>query len=187
MSLFDDVKNNPKYTPANSIQWFQHYVTNAFRNMGTQKFLGLNQPQQTSLVVPGKMIFFGYDPKGKDELPFYDKFPLLLPFNADSTHFIGLNLHYLPPLKRILILDNLLNFSINKTINPKKKIQLSWELLKTVSNNKAISFCVKKYLFGHVKTRFVTVKTDDWVIASMLPLARFSKATEQQVWRKISR
>ena len=183
MSIFEDIRKDKKYSATNSVAWFRKNVTNAFQNLGTQQFMGDNQASQTSRIVPGTMVFFGYDPKYKDELPYYDKFPLILPFHVDSTHFMGLNLHYLPPQMRILLLDKLLHFNRNKDTAPKMKIQMSWELLKGISQTKAVEYSVKKYLHGQVKSKFIVITPDDWPIACMLPLARFAKADEKTVWK----
>lgn len=186
-NVFKDIKNNPKYNPNNSVAWFRKNVTNTLNNMGQMQFMGSMQAHQTNNIVPGRMYFYGYDPKYKDELPYYDKFPLLLPFDQDATHFMGLNLHYLPLDKRILILDKLVVYATNKSTPEKMKLQLSWEMLKKISEHKAIQFSVKKYLKGHVKTRFIEVPMMDWPIASFLPMARFAKANEAKVWQDFRR
>jgi hypothetical protein len=184
-SLYDEVKKNPKYNPNNSVNWFRQNVTDHFRNLGQMQFMDRNKMFQTRMVVPGDMCFFGYDPKYKQELPYYDKFPLILPFSVDAKHFIGINLHYLPPPVRIRILDKLIMTATDKDIPDKMKVQVSWKILSALSENKAIQHSVKKYLIGHVKTRFITVPTKEWPIAVFLPLARFAKADEATVWRGI--
>jgi len=182
-NIFDDIKKNPKYNSNNSASWFRQNVTDAFRNLGQQQFMEKNKMRQTTKVSPGQMIFFGYDPKYKEELPFYDKFPLLLPFYIDSTHFMGLNLHYLPPPKRLIILDKLVQTAVDKTLPDKMKLKLSWSLLTSLSENKLVKYSVKKYLYGHVKTNFINVPTSDWPLAIWLPMARFEKANQQEVWK----
>jgi hypothetical protein len=42
----------------------------------------------------GRMYFYYYDPKTKDTLPYYDKFPLVIPIERYSDGFLGLNLHF---------------------------------------------------------------------------------------------
>lgn len=182
-SIFDEIKKNPKYNPENSARWFQTNVTNAFKNLGQQQFLNQNKALQSKTIVPGYLYYFGYDPKFKDELPFYDRFPLILPFAMDNTHFTGINLHYLPPPKRIIILDKLIQFAKNKNQPEKMKLELSWKMLMSLSENKAIKYSVKKYLKGHVKTNFISVPMDDWVIACMLPMQRFTRASDTEVWK----
>ena len=186
MTLFEELRaKHQDYSPNKSAAWFNKNVTVAMQNVGPQKFLGQNITLQTTQVKPGSLMMFGYDAKNKEELPFYDKFPLLLPFHVDAKHFIGINLHYMPPAYRIAILDKLLGFTKNEMIPDKLKIQLSWTLLKNISKNNATKFAVKKYLHGYVKTRFVSIPTKDWVLACYLPLARFAKADEKTVWSKM--
>ncbi len=187
MSIFEDIKkHNADYSPNNSVKWFRQNVTNAFASMGTQQFLGKNLSKQVKTITPkeiGKMVFFGYDPKGKDKLPYYDKFPMILPFYVDRTHFMGINLHYLDPRKRLTILDGLLKFSTDGKIDDNMKVKLSWQLLQKVADHRAAANSVKKYIFAeHVKTNFVIVDPSDWPIAVFLPLCRMVKKSEQAVW-----
>lgn len=185
-TIFEQIRlENKNYNPNRSLEWFRSNITNAMKGIGTQQFLGQNITLQTQQIKPGGLYFFGYDPKFKEELPFYDKFPLLLPFGGDAKHFIGLNLHYIAPQYRVMILDKLLGFSKNEMIPDKMKTQLSWQLLKRIATTRVAEHAVKQYLRGYVKTRFVSVPTKDWPIAVHLPLARFVKASEQQVWRKM--
>ena len=45
----------------------------------------------------GSMFMYFYDPKHKEKLPFYDRFPLTIPVEPAPGGFRGINLHYLPP------------------------------------------------------------------------------------------
>jgi hypothetical protein len=185
-TIFEEIKqNNKNYTPQRSQQWFKTNVTNAFSGMGTQRFLGQNLTLQTKTIYPGGMFFFGYNPKFKSELPFYDNFPLVLPFSEDAKHFTGLNLHYMAPQYRMMILDKLLGISSNKMIPDNLKKNLSWQYLKRIAGQRVAEHAVKQYLKGYVMTSFVSVPTKDWSIAVHLPLARFVGASEQSVWRKM--
>jgi hypothetical protein len=200
MSILDDIKRVADYNPNNSVTWFKTKVQQLTSGeMSTQKFLGDNQAYQKSgrgknVIVPGQLVMFGYDPKGKDTLPMYDKFPLLLPFGVDGVHFIGLNIHYMAPMYRVALLDKLLVASNNKMMTDRLKLKTSWEILKSASDQKRLNFSVKMYLWGHVKTNFIVIPTVDWPTCCFLPLARFmlrdnrgnmKAATENQIWRKM--
>ena len=39
----------------------------------------------------GRMYFYFYDPKTKDKLPYYDRFPLVIPIERYNDGFLGLN------------------------------------------------------------------------------------------------
>ena len=41
--------------------------------------------------IIGRMYFYYYDPKTKDSLPYYDKFPLVIPIERYPDGFLGLN------------------------------------------------------------------------------------------------
>ena len=65
--------------------------------------------KNTSMI--GKMYFYFYDPKTKDSMPYYDRFPLVIPIERYNDGFLGLNLHYIHPKQRILLLDKLSQYA----------------------------------------------------------------------------
>lgn len=134
-------------------------------------------------IMPGNLYMFLYDPKHKDTLPYYDRFPLVLPFRKVSGGFYGLNFHYLPPLLRVKLLDRLMLFSTTKGITEKTRINLKYQLIASSAKFAWAQPCVKMYLNDHVVSRFVKVDPDHWVTAMMLPVERFVKANKDSVWR----
>jgi hypothetical protein len=133
---------------------------------------------------------FAYDPKGKATLPYYDRFPLVLPFRKTPDGFIGLNMHYLPYPLRITLLDNLLVFKNNSNIDETTRIKYSWAFIDGVSKYAAAKPCVKQYLTGHVRSQFRKINSNDWATAMLLPVERFVGASKQEIWadsRKIIR
>jgi hypothetical protein len=136
----------------------------------------------TSLTV-GRMYLFMYDPKMKDELPYYDRFPLIFPFKRVRGGFYGINLHYLPHMLRARLMDNLYSLSNNTKNDDSTKLRLSYAILNKAARFRYFKPCVKHYLNSHVRTRFLWVPADQWETALFLPLERFVGATKQQVWR----
>lgn len=122
----------------------------------------------------GKMFMFSYDAKYKATLPFFDQFPLVFPVEFYNDGFLGINLHYLPVQARAQLMDALHTITTNDKYNKTTKLQISYRLLKTYST-KFVGFeqCVKKYLFGHVRSTFHYVNPSDWDKALMLPLQRW--------------
>ena len=60
----------------------------------------------------GRLNFFFYDPKYKQVLlPLYDRFPLVLPLETIPGGFMGLNFHYIGPVQRVSLLNNLQRFA----------------------------------------------------------------------------
>ena len=130
----------------------------------------------------GGMYFFVYNPKTRDELPYYDRFPLVFPFRKTQDGFYGLNMHYLPYDLRIKLLDQLLIFKTNSRWDETTKIKYSWALIDGVSRIAPAKPCVKQYLSGHVRSQFRQIYSEDWATAMLLPVERFVGASKQQVW-----
>lgn len=173
---------DPKSQMKQSWQWFDQNVRKPAVGMSTQKFLGDNQAHQSKKIMPGQMIAYGYDPKTKDTLPYYDTFPLCLPFSTDGKRFTAINLHYLAPRYRMILLDKLFNIKENSSLNDNKKINISWGIIKGFSDLPQTKHCAKQYLFGNIKSNFIIVPPSDWKFVIHLPIERFKKATNDMVW-----
>lgn len=176
------VRSKAKKETKRSWAWYESNVRNAAAGMSAQKFLSDNIVHQTKTIQPGSMISFFYDPKTKEKLPYYDTFPMVLPFAANETHFTGLNLHYISPLHRAVLLSKLMQYATDDKLSPKTKLNLSWQTLKTTSMMPQIEPCVKQYLFGRVKSNFIVIPPKEWEFVIWLPLEKFKKATNEQVW-----
>lgn len=122
----------------------------------------------------GQMYMFAYDPKYKATLPYYDAYPLVFPIEFYGDGFLGINLHYLPPMARARLLSSLKSLATNNKYDDTTKLNISYELLRA----SAIRFsgfenCVKRYLFAHVRSSFHQVAPYDWDKAVLLPLQRW--------------
>ena len=133
-------------------------------------------------TIIGKMYFFYYDPKTKDALPYYDRFPLVIPIDRYSDGFLGLNLHYINPRDRVILLDKLSTTLNNKNYDESTKFRINYAYLSAASKVFESTPCIKRYLFRHVDSRFLQITADEWDIAAMLPVERFQKATKQKVF-----
>ena len=160
-----------------STAWFR----NKIKEFGT--------PTQSQLIRDGKVTarpnfgrlnLFVYDPKMKKELPYYDTFPLILPIEKYSDGFLGINLHYLPMNLRVRLLDRLVDFTNNNKFDSTTKIVADYNKLKRV---RLIKPALKRYLNAKVKSKFRRIDADEFTIATLLPVARFKKASIAQVHR----
>lgn len=130
----------------------------------------------------GQMYAMFYDPKHKKTLPYYDQFPLIFPIKNSTDHFIGLNLHYLPPRLRAKLMDALYSTINNKRLDETTRLRISYSILEGSSKYRAFRPCIKKYLKRHMRSRLLYIEPTDWDIVMFLPLARFRKASQQKVW-----
>ena len=141
-------------------------------------------------TIIGSMFMFFYQAKHKDTLPYYDSFPLVIVLKPAEGGFLGLNLHYLPPVLRAKFLDALLEHTNNDKFDESTKFNLTYNLLERATKLKYFEPCIKHYLTDHVRSRFALVEAPEWEIATFLPVADFQKAKAATVWkdsrRKIS-
>ena len=83
--------------------------------------------------IIGSMQMFFYDPKHKETLPYYDRFPpLSIILKPAKGGFLGLNLHYLPPILRAQFLDALMD-NVTSKKSEDAKFQLTTRLLAGTS------------------------------------------------------
>lgn len=135
-----------------------------------------------SQIASGKMYFFYYDPKYKEELPYFDRFPCIFPVNHYKGGFLGLNLHYLPYQERAQLMDALYDVENSPKYPRNKKLQISYGILKATTEMDLYKPCIKRYLNNHVRSRFFKIDYEAWNIAAFLPIADFEKASETEVW-----
>ncbi len=79
-----------------SMTWFRNRVKN-MRTVNRKALMADEPATFTSRISTGNMYHFYYDPKHKETLPYYDRFPLILAVGPAKGGFYGLNLHYIPP------------------------------------------------------------------------------------------
>ena len=159
--------------------WLQSKVKNL--SASPSKLMQDRQRLVDNTII-GKMYFFYYDPKTKDTLPYYDRFPLVIPIDRYSDGFLGLNLHYINPRDRVILLDKLSTTLNNKNYDESTKFRINYAYLSAASKVFESTPCIKRYLFRNVGSRFLQITADEWDIAAMLPVERFQKATKQKVF-----
>lgn len=154
-----------------STAWF---IGKARTAAGYRKKLISNPERSRDGIVIGKMFFFYYDPKTKDKLPVYDRFPLVFPIERYADGFLGLNLHYLSVKERSLLLNRLMEFKTAKNMTEKSRLRLSYDLLSSTRRLASLSRpCIKRYLFSHTRSDFIEITPDEWKQAINLPVQIF--------------
>lgn len=142
--------------------------------------------RQRGTSTLGRMYFYLYDAKGKEVLPYWDKFPLVIPIEQYSDGFLGLNLHYISPGARMALLSGLKQFVTGSKNDERTRIQLSYPLLKATHRAYAGLACVKRYLYPHIRSRFIEILPHEWEIASQVPVQNFKSLTQPitapEVW-----
>lgn len=170
---------------AKSIYWYRNQVKK-LQNINPTSLIA-NSTGLTTKIMPGRMYMFFYDPKYKDTLPYWDRFPLVIPFRAVPGGFYGINLHYLPTTMRFKLLGALHVHATDDTMSEKTRLKINWEMLQRLSTVAPIQKCTKHYLNDHVESRFLEIKYPDWLAASLLPVEKFEGATKETVWKHAKR
>ena len=130
----------------------------------------------------GRMYFYFYDPKTKDSMPYYDQFPLVIPIEKYNDGFLGLNLYYIHPKHRMILLDKLSDTLSNDDYDEKTKLKINYRYLAAASRIFEANPCIKRYLFTQIQSRFLEITADEWDIAAMLPVESFVGATTSKVY-----
>ena len=81
---------------------------------------------------------------------------------------------------RVRLLDRLVDFTNNNKFDSTTKIVADYNKLKRV---RLIKPALKRYLNAKVKSKFRRIDADEFTIATLLPVARFKKASIAQVHR----
>lgn len=165
----------------NSRVWFQQQVSLLSTKRLNEKKLFTEQ-KVVSKIVPGKLYLFYYDAKYRDELPYFDRFPLVFPYASMPDGFMGLNMHYLPIFHRVQLMTRLMEFSSNKNFNETTRIKYSWHLISGVARFRDAEPCIKHYLKDHVQSGFIEIPGQEWHTAMMLPLERFVGKNKRTIW-----
>lgn len=160
-----------KYTSKELFDWMSEKARTA-NSMRDNLFR--MQSQQRAFGTIGRMYFFKYSPKTKDKLPIYDVYPLVFPIEDYTDGFLGLNIHYLDVGARMQLLSKLSNFATAKKYTDRTRVAVSYDLLSSTKGmTSLIGPCVKRYLYGHVRSRFIEIPATEWDKAAQLSLELF--------------
>lgn len=165
-----------------SMAWFKNNVKK-LADVNQRSLLKDPALDATKNPKPGDMMMYFYDPKFKEELPYYDRFPLTLLVQPAKGGFHGLNLHYLAPGVRARFLDELMELAPKNMNDTSRLVRLRYNLLKGAAKYKEFKPCFKHYLMDHVESQIVRVPMTEWEIAIFLPTEQFKKVKAQSVWR----
>ena len=172
-----------------SLTWLNKRIQNLRNPVGmtrplTKETHRWTRPNDRQKFMMGGLYYFYYDPKTKDELPYYDRFPLVMPLKRYSDGFIGLNFHYLPLRYRINFMRKLMPLAIFDDNDELKRIRVTYPILDASSKYREFKPCIKKYLYSNIQSSILAVEPQEWDIALYLPIQQFRKAPAKTVWQE---
>ena len=175
-SVFDTIKMKAGDTDRSN-NWYRGQV-NRIASGTTAREL-FRQGKLARRPSVGRLNLFGYNPKMRKTLPYYDVFPLVLPLEAFAGGFIGMNFHYLPPLLRTRLLERMQATATDKDFDKNTKFDVTYSDVKNLG---IVKPTIKKYLYSYVQTGFLRINADEAATAIYLPVQRFKKASESKVY-----
>jgi hypothetical protein len=167
-----------------SVKWFMTKMANLKNTSRIPNTIKREEFRNTKRFIKGGLFFFYYDPKTKEDLPYYDKFPLVLMLERYDDGFLGLNLHYLPIKYRVAFMNKLLDYGRFDEDGDPVRIRITYDILTATKRFKEFRPCIKRYLTSHVKSRILAVQPEEWETAVFLPVHQFKKAKADKVWRE---
>ena len=166
-----------------ALDWLKSkYGTITPTQVTERQFLRETERRRTVPLL-GRLYMFLYIPKTKEELPYYDRFPLVFPFRRVTGGFYGLNLHYLSPKYRAILMDQLYNLLNNTDFDETTRLRFTYQLLESSSKYRWFKPCVKHYLKGHMKSQLIYIDPTEWNLALFVPSEQFRKDNKRNVWQ----
>lgn len=153
-----------------SARWFADTVRSTMRT----------PPKRATVntMTQGKLYTYAYDPLTKARLPYWDQFPLII-FLEQSygettkrVYFRGLNLHYISPSQRIMLMEELLtNNASTSNLMKNTRLNIDWTSFK---HNPFSHVMIKNYLPNHVRSMIREIPPSEWLNIISLPYQKFT-------------
>ena len=162
----------------NALLWYRNRIQNL--NSGSP-------PRQFPKI--GDMLLYEYNAKWANELPYWDAHPLSILLEMKPDGFLGLNLHYLPPIYRAVLFNKLIE-NFGRKRKEQFKLDISYNSLKKRESDREIRYykpCMKRYLTHHIYRNIMIIPETEWIIALYLPLQKFMKKSQEHVWKESKR
>ena len=151
LTTLSDEKLSSQYTTMSreSLRWLTKRIQDlrnpiAMARPLTKETHRYVRPSDRQKFLMGGLYYFFYDPKTKNELPYYDRFPLVMPLKREYDGFIGLNLHYLPIVWRIRFMKKLWPLAVYNDEDEVKRIRITYPILDSSSRFREFKPCIKR-------------------------------------------
>ena len=172
-----------------AIQWLRekyetlrNQLTIGRSRMSKAPYRIISEGTREKEIQLGHMYFMNYDPKWKNTLKYYDRFPLVIPIEAWQRGFIGMNFHYLPYDLREALMKKLITRINLKEDTQRSYIDITYNDVKPFVRYKEVKPTIHKYDITYSSGTFIHIAADEWNTAIHLPVEDFRKASKGHVW-----
>lgn len=135
--------------------------------------------------LPGSIYLFGYNPKTKADLPYYDLYPMVLVISLTNNGFMGLNFHYIDHMSRQVFFNGLIEYVNDEQFdkNPNAYIDINYATLKATKKLSYYRPTIKRYYYKNIVSKVTEIPPVYWKFMLFLPLERFQEETKESVWK----
>tara|TARA_Y100000310_G_C20559118_1_gene752125 strand:- start:1 stop:609 length:609 start_codon:yes stop_codon:yes gene_type:complete len=168
-----------------SLKWYKNHIMTKYKTVNRSTVRSSSKTRNMINPMKGKMYAFLYAPKYKVKLPYYDRWPLIIPYRPSRLNYIyAYNLHYLHPKLRLKVLYKLspkFKNMVDKDFVPfRDKIDMMSLGSKNLRNLKA---CARTYLKSNMIGQPMEFSAETWPTAMFLPIAQFMKTSnKEKIW-----
>ena len=159
---------------------------------------GVNSKTQNEAKItrtrfqPGKIYVFKYDPKYKDELPWFDRNPVVLAIEHVNNNDFGINLNLLPVPFKEKLMDELftkmrIKFDKKNTENSKgadalkeKPLRITYDGIKAYLEKYGYDFALRQYIPSRKRDQAV-VSYSKWPEIALCDFMSFKKTNVMKV------
>ena len=184
-SLLTNLQSPGSMSDQTARKWYTEQAQRL--NIRPRTIMSGEKENLTNKIKIGFLYMFFYEPKTRNKLEYFDKYPLVIPMRLERNGFNGLNLHYIEPKYRLILMENLRPMILNKNVSELQRLKMSYSILQRSSRYKYYKPCMKSYLYNNCKSLFLKIDSEDWETTLMLPTERFIKSNKKDVWKESRR
>lgn len=177
-----------------SMAWYDRFTQEAYQDITESHYRNSKVKQQIIInsredyFVPmrraGTMYTFIYKPVTED-LDYYDRYPLVLRMvdaSNDPDSILGVNLHYMFPRLRRLMLLNVLGRMTGALDDENSRVMRFNREFLSKPINKYSRVCIRRYRKNRILGRPIRIPPEHWMKMIHLPTYHFVGKREDRVW-----
>lgn len=139
--------------------------------------------QSKNFKTSTNMLFFRYDAKDKDRP--YDKTPMILSLGSNSTHTLGLNLHWCPVQLRLTFLNIILNMFKQK-IKSNQRFLITYRSVKSILKTLRLTPIIKLYINSRISSKGIIIPPEMWLSAAKIRAETFTGGYNSETLYKMA-
>lgn len=192
----EDLESPTEDTEISALRWYEQNAVDAYREITETNETDYRAKRQiiqnsipdyyTTLRRYGSMWTFVYEAES-DRMEYWDRLPLIIRMidnKDDPSSFLGINLHYLYPRYRKILLMSLLT-RLNTTLNDPEARILGMNMSRlSVFPNKYGRACIRRYKYDNIRRKPIRIPPEHWLKMIFLPTYQFVGARPTKVWGK---